>query len=345
MNATACYEDLPPAPRQSAGPTPFRQAGSVRRTSSIDVIWPDGYGKPMAFSGRARDIYTPTTAADQIEELALDEFAAEVSPDRRVLAIQTHPPRPEVQALVETQGGGHFRSALNTALPAERDAGTPLYLLLDDLPGTSLISSWAWSRWSSDWMSLVDPDPQERKDAQATRHRAMEGVCIGFRPGSRALDDRGFAIQSNAPVSALPNPDDPYSWHTLIQYREPSMRRARRIDVYLDGGEIHIDSAFQDSATDPDSYRVAVHEYSLYARADPDSLRLTHAAAVPRVLPYPECTAAAANIARLVGTPLRELRSVVLKELRRTAGCTHLNDALRALADVPVLLDALLRRR
>jgi hypothetical protein len=31
----------------------------------------------------------------------------------------------------------------------------------------------------------------------------------------------------------------------------------------------------------------------------------------------------------------------VLERLSKTGGCTHLNDALRALAEVPVLLSAL----
>jgi hypothetical protein len=40
----------------------------------------------------------------------------------------------------------------------------------------------------------------------------------------------------------------------------------------------------------------------------------------------------------MVGKTLAQLREAVLDELRGVAGCTHLNDALRALADVPVLL-------
>ena len=60
--------------------------------------------------------------------------------------------------------------------------------------------------------------------------------------------------------------------------------------------------------------------------------------AQPGNLPYPECPGATANIQRLVGTPLAELRATVLERLAKTAGCTHLNDALRALADVHRLL-------
>lgn len=115
------------------------------------------------------------------------------------------------------------------------------------------------------------------------------------------------------------------------------MRRARRIDVSRDT-IVRIDAHFQDSATTPEGGRQALHEYRVRATADPVSLELLSVEAEPRVLPFAECPAAAANVLRLVGTPLPRLRERVLEELRGPAGCTHLNDALRALADVPILL-------
>ena len=57
-----------------------------------------------------------------------------------------------------------------------------------------------------------------------------------------------------------------------------------------------------------------------------------------RILPYLTCPHAVDTATMVVGTPLAELRSTVLERLARTSGCTHLNDALRALAEVPVLL-------
>ena len=44
-----------------------------------------------------------------------------------------------------------------------------------------------------------------------------------------------------------------------------------------------------------------------------------------------------ANTQRLVGRTLHEIREAVLEQLRGPKGCTHLNDALRALAEVPKL--------
>jgi Protein of unknown function (DUF2889) len=46
---------------------------------------------------------------------------------------------------------------------------------------------------------------------------------------------------------------------------------------------------------------------------------------------------------RMIGTRLSEMRQQVLEKLRATSGCTHLNDALRALAEAPQLLAALRR--
>jgi hypothetical protein len=98
---------------------------------------------------------------------------------------------------------------------------------------------------------------------------------------------------------------------------------------------------FQDSATVPAGGRVAVHEYALTATADLATGSLVRVLADPRVLPYRECPLAAASAQHMIGTPLAAMREAVLAALPGTAGCTHLNDALRALAEVPALADAL----
>jgi hypothetical protein len=95
---------------------------------------------------------------------------------------------------------------------------------------------------------------------------------------------------------------------------------------------------FRDSTWDPDGSEVAVHEYHLVASADRLSGELTSVVAEPRVLPYAECPSAAGNAGRMVGSQMSTLRSEVLGRLRGTDCCTHLNDALRSLADVPRLV-------
>lgn len=327
------------APSRSAGHAPLRRPDSVRRTSSIDMTWPQGRDGEMHFAGRARDILT--VRPDQPPALLrLDTLEAGIGADRTITRLRTEPPREAAARLVGMRGGGYLRQALDEALPDERDAGSPLYLLIDDLSGTSLIAGWAWSRWSKDWL------PKDYREAtpeqvMILRRERMEGVCIGFRPGSSALADLDGSTQNCAPVVPLPHPDDPQGWHELTLHTDTSMRRARRIDVWREDGRLRVDAMFQDSASEPTGGRVAIHEYRLSATVDPATMTLVDVVADPRILPYRECPSAAANVGRLVGTPLREMRGVVLQELRKVAGCTHLNDALRALAEVPVLVAGL----
>lgn len=343
MNDKTIASDLPPAPRNPAGHSPLRRPDSVRRTSSIDMTWPAGYGTAMHFAGRGRDIYTPIAGGAPLI-LQEDVMLADLAQDRTILSIEAKPHRSGVAALVGVRGGGYLRQALDAALPDERSAGSPLSLLIDDISGASLIAGWAWSQWSTDWMPKeLQPSGDPEADRQARRAR-MEGICTGFRPGSGALDDQNGAAESGQPVVPLENPDDLLGWHELTKHTTTSMRRARRIDVWLDE-VIRIDATFQDSASTPAGGRVAIHEYTLQITADPTSLRLLSVQAQPHILPYRECPTAAANVGRLVGVELRLLRTVVLEELRRTEGCTHLNDALRALAEVPILVEALLGAR
>lgn len=328
---SAEHHDLPAPPRRPLGHSPLRRPDSVRRTSSIDMTWPQGRAGQMRLECRARDLYTPASGAPIV--LAEDVMRAGTM-HRTIEWIEMDAPRVDLTPLVGEQAGAHLREVLQRALPEEHRTGTPLYLLLDDLSGSTLIAPWAWSRWDQDWTKQSTP-------AISAIRKRMEGVCIGFRPGSSALagDGTSLTTQNASAVVPLPHPDDPLGWHALEENRDVAMRRARRIDAWFDDA-IRIDATFQDSATTPDGGRAAIHEYHLSAVADPATQTLVSVVADARTLPFRECPSAAANVHRLHGVPLRELRNAVLHELRKTQGCTHLNDALRALAEVPLLLEA-----
>lgn len=324
-------------PQNPADHAPLRRPGSVRRTSSIDVTWPEGHGGPMHFEGRCRDIMTPPGGGGWVV-LAEDAMRAAMAFDRTIEAIESLPVRPGIGILVGIDGG-RVRHYLGDAIREDRAAGSPLYQLLDDLVGASLVGPWAWSRWTPEWRRRYFPDDEEQ--ARLLRKKRMEGVCTGFRPGSSAFDDVWGRDQSCHPVGALSHPDDPAGWHELpTLVPQASLRRARRMDAWIDG-VMRVEAHFQDSALTPDGGRVAVHEYTLHADADPETLELLDVRADPRILPNPECPEAVDNIARLVGIPLPKLRSAALTELRGVLGCTHLNDTLRALADMPKVVRAL----
>src|SRR6516165_18191 len=317
-------------PKSPAGPAPFRQPGSVRRTSSIDADWPEGRNGAMRLIGRARDIATPPDATD-IVLLAQGAFEARIDPDRHVLALNASPSPAGLPQLVGERAGGHLRRAIDRVLPEERRGGTPLHLILDDIAGTSLIAPWAWSRWDPDWLAQMQARKADPKYAAAFNR---ENICTGLRTGSSGLS----LMAEGVDAGQLRQPEDETGWHDFPAAPGPGMRRARRIDVARDQ-LIRIDAHFQDSATMPDGTRAALHEYRILGSADPVSLEILSLEAQPRVLPFVECPDAAANMHRLVGKPLPLLREIVLDELRGIAGCTHLNDALRALADVPALLN------
>lgn len=313
--------------------TPPRRPGSVRRTSSLDVVWPGGWGTSMHLLGRARDLVTPADGGDP-RIAAEDVLHAVASPSRTIEQIRSEPER-DLDALVGARAGGRLRASLVDVVPEERRRGTPLYLLLDDLAGTSLVAGFAFTQWPELW-----PEQWRGDRERAFKGRKMAGVCIGFRAGSTALTDAGEArpVDNTRLVEPLPEPGDPAGWHVLPARTGLSMRRARRTDAWLQDGLIEVDAMFQDSCTTPSGGRVAVHEYQVRAWARPDTFELVRVSASPRVLPFDECPAAVATAGEMLGTPLPDLRDAVISRLHTTHGCTHLNDELRALAEVPVML-------
>jgi len=293
----------------------------------------------MRLIGRARDIVTPPSGGAPIL-CAEDSFDAVLKADRTIVAIEADPPRANLTRLIGTRGGGRLRHALEQFVPEERRHATPLYLILDDISGASLVAPWAWSQWEKDW--LASPGSGITRPQLDKMIQEMEGICTGFAPGSSSLDPNRLVEHSEDGTSApdLRRTDDPEGWHAFTLQNTVGMRRARRIDVRLDK-VIFIEAAFQDSAAKPDGTRTALHEYQLSATADPSSLRLLSLDATPRVLPFGECPGAVTNISRLLDSELAQLRQTVLDQLPGTLGCTHLNDALRALAEVPALVNHL----
>src|SRR5438105_4672822 len=95
-------------PRRSAATAPVRAPGSVRRTSSIDVTWPEGRAGRMRFVGRARDLVTPRGGGRPIVAVE-DSFEALLRPDRTIESIAAEPARPALARLVGERGGGGLR--------------------------------------------------------------------------------------------------------------------------------------------------------------------------------------------------------------------------------------------
>jgi hypothetical protein len=355
-----------PDPVALPGPvvgTPDRVPGSARRTSTIDMAWPDGFGTPLNLVGRARDLVTTLRPGDPVVAGSASMHVL-VGPGRTIQAIEVSPGRDGVEQLVGTQGGSYLRHAIDAALPGEREAATPLHLLLDDIAGTSLIAGFVWMRWRDDLRKVFarggsnppggavaaatamfgpqSPGAQADGLAGAQEFGIRKGrvICSGLRPGGWAQTsreegrDQGHALR---PAGDISTPADSWGWHEWPEHPPMAMRRHRRIDVIPDGDLLRVNAFFRDSGWDPDGSENVVHEYTVDAEVDERSGALVAVAATPSVLPFPECPWAAPHASQLVGLPVRTFRTGVQETLTELECCTHLNDMLRCLAEVPAL--------
>lgn len=302
------------------------------------MVWPEGIGTSLHLEGRARDLVT-TRAGDAV---VVDEAAmhAVLDMERRITAIASTPARPGIEGLVGAQGGTYLRSAIDDALPGEREAATSLHMLLDDIAGTSLIAGFVWTRHL---------DPEEMR---ATRRQAPQGfgqrkgkiICSGLRPGGSA--QQAFAgeresVHAIRTAGALVDDDDALAWHEFPERPVVSMRRHRRVDVTPIDGGLEVDAFFRDSYWEPDGTEMALHEYNVAATVDAATLTLASVQATPRVLPFPECQWAPEHAVLMVGRPIDTFRTQVQTTLTELQACTHLNDMLRCLTEVPALAAAI----
>jgi len=330
----------PPPPRSTANPAPLRPSSSVRRTSSIDVAWPDGPQAQRLMVGRARD-YLTHPGGGRAEVLGEGSFRLRMAEDKTITAIGSDPAHAGIDSLVGERGGNHLRTALRERLPELIERNDPLYLVLDDISGTALVSAFAWSQW---YPELADQMRQQMGGDMDQMLASRTNICWGLQAGNSGVlpGDPPYPV-ADADAGELRNPADPQGWHAFHDEDGPGFRRARRIDVMRDesAGHLRIDSMFQDSAKLKEGGRVAIHEYLLRATCDLDTLEILSLDPEARILPFSECPGAIRNVDRLVGKRLDAIRGEVLEQLRGPEGCTHLNDALRALADVPRLAEVL----
>ena len=82
-----------------------------------------------------------------------------------------------------------------------------------------------------------------------------------------------------------------------------------------------------------------MHEYTVEGSVDASTRTITSVTANVRVLPWQECPGAIGSAARIRGMTLSEMRDRIRGEFVGTSTCTHLNDTLRAIADLDALLD------
>ena len=320
--------------------TPPRPPGSTRRTTSIDMDMSDG----QVLVGRARDLVTPNRG----DAVVVDEasFTARVDEYRRGQAIQELSTSPTIEGLdrlIGRSAARGYRRELQQLADEQGLVGGALYQLLDDVPGASLVAGYSPELNRRDATRAAPPASEPDADDGAPGHLlALTGVCAGWQEGGAivtnvlAVGHVPIALGPEAP--SLARPDDPLAWHDLPDPIRPrGMRRRRRIDVVLPtdaDGLLRVDAMFRDSYVTASGVETIVHEYTLTAEVDPATGEVLTSEATPRALPFAQCPEAAGSADRLVGQGLDDLRARIRAEFAGPTTCTHLNDMVRALADV-----------
>jgi hypothetical protein len=343
--AGTVMEVLPDAagPQDAVTATTRRRAGSIRRTTNIDTLRPDGLWADAVVDARARDLRTNLDGTSDVVGTAT--LQARISPTRELLSIGTSPDIPALQGLLGASVGPGFRSRVNAIVTDGCEDGSLLYLLLDDLPGATLVSGYALHRGGA----LDD-------EAAATHARAKAAtgpfpdlgtqgdICAGWaHDATMMVHVRGtgtLPVPIGPPAPILVRRDDPLSWHEMAELSPHAVRRRRRLDLVAppEGEREHrLDLHFRDSHVDERGSESIMHEYTLSGTVDLAAGRMGSVAPRAHVLPWVECPGALASAQRVDGMELSELRSRVRKEFVGRSTCTHLNDSLRSLADVTAL--------
>jgi hypothetical protein len=343
-------------PQDAITATTPRRAGSIRRTTNIDTLRPEGFRADSVIDARARDLRTNLDGtSDVVAEATLQ---ARVSPSRELLSISTTPEVPALQRLVGASVGPGFRSRVNAIVTDGCEDGSLLYLLLDDLPGATLVSGYALVRATHDEGPRTDATHDEAPRSDGSRSVSPGGsatgpfpdfgaqadICAGWAHDASMLvhvrDTGSLPVTLGPPAPILEDDADPLAWHVMADLPPHAVRRRRRLDLLAppEGEREHaIDLHFRDSHVDGQGRETIMHEYSMSGAVDLAAGRIGSVSPRAHVLPWVECPGALASAQRVDGMELSELRSRVRKEFVGRSTCTHLNDSLRSLADVTAL--------
>ena len=315
---------LPAATRRPQQQTPARIPGSIRRSSHIGVHWPDSDDSPnpeLLVHGSVRDVVTAADGAGHVVGAATLDCT--VDRDRTVVTITADPDEPRLSDLVGCGARSGWRAAAREVVGADALLGT----VLDDVPIAVMLSSYGALRQGAMQVTAVRPLMLHMRD-----------LCAGWAHDAtpmRRLD----AGHDMALPGVVPVPDHVETDPLAVEPRQPmapgEVRRTRRLDV-TPGKRVRIDASFRDTWLDPGGSEGVLHEYVLTASLTDDGV-VASIHAEPRVLPYRECSFAAASPQQLVGRHINDVADAV-RAAAGTSTCTHLDDLLRSLVAVPALL-------
>ncbi|BBZ39314.1 DUF2889 domain-containing protein [Mycobacterium conspicuum] len=313
-------------PRQPVvDPAPPLVAGRLRRTSTIDTH-PGGPGESLV-DLRARD--ASATGTGDVEVLGEVRVGARLV-NFVIDDLWCTPPASGLDALRGARVGAGFRSKIAALLPDEVRRASLLHLLLDDWVGAALVSGYGLQH------TAITLGVEQKMPAGVADR--MAGICAGFAPEASLVN---YARRHDVvPTGRGPVAPPLDGLHDVDPLRARGMRRFRRLDMWpSDADSVEFDAHFRDSHMDDELVETIVHEYTVAGTVDTSTRTIAAVSAEVRVLPWQECPGAIGSAGRVRGMPLGELRHRVRSEFVGTSTCTHLNDTLRAIADLDALLD------
>ena len=260
-----------------------------------------------------------------------------------VRELDVTPDVPGAEAFVGARAGGGFRKVLDLQSGAER--GSLPYLLLDDVPGSTLVSGMAMSIAADE--GAVDLDSWRDRVNKTEIRLQQADICAGWQTGGTLLanlEDGRPPVLLGPDAPDITDPDDPLGWVEFDPLPAYSTRRIRRLDVWRDDSPDGPSTPTCSSATRaPTATRTRRSCTSTPSTppSTPTRWSSPRATAEPRVLPWAECPQAIGSAGRLVGWVVDDLRPEARTKLVGPSTCTHLNDVLRGLEDVHWLADLL----
>lgn len=275
----------------------------------------------MHVHGAVRDVVTDQEGRGRVIGAASVDCV--VASDRVVTSIASDPDESRLSELVGRVAHRGWRAAVRDLVGDD----SALSSLLDDVPIALLLSSYGALRQGALDMTAVQP---------LMVH--MRNLCAGWAEGATPMRtmDAGLPMPLPGVVPLdLDAQDDELATEPRLALVPGEVRRTRRLDV-TPGATVVVRADFRDSWCDDAGEVGVLHEYVVTATIDSEGV-VTAIEAEPRVLPYDECTLAAASPRRLVGRRITD----VAEEVRAGAGtstCSHLDDLLRTLTNVPKLV-------
>ena len=296
----------------------------MRRTTNIETVRATTAGSRTVVRAKALD--ERRLHDRRLERVGAQRLSAALSfPGDQIEAVAAEPEVAPVDRLVGQRVGPGFRQSTTDLLAGRLPPNSLLHHLLDDWSGANLVSGYAMQR-------RADREGQSLRTSAEHLAGSID-ICAGWtEDGSIMTTVRRTNVVPTALGPTIPLGDRP---------PVESTRRRRRVDLWRDGDRCRFEEHFRDSYVEGYDAESVLHEYLVHGTVDPDGLTVTSIEAEALVLPWQECPRALASAQRIVGWPVAELRARVRAELVGTSTCTHLNDTLRALADLSVLADLL----